>query len=478
MNEAADSLRRSRVLLSNNLPLSAHRETFFSEDFVYVSNFPSEHPRVIHFPRHSEFDVASLPLPEGWSPDVFIAKLDAFNKLVPRNVSALRCPKVLVLGATHYGSDPLNKMIDYAKSEHYDFYIVEHMRHHMWYYWLAGIKNLHWIPGLWHKPATADLLDAPYINPDFSRAVFEGRTVFIGQTGKSHPWRTLILERLKNAVPDLQSTLLPQNDSFKAYRAAGISLNISLNGDLNRRVFEVLSAGGFLLSDTLSDEAGAELLLEKGREYDTYSSFDELLMKVRHYASSPTASAGMRAQGHRRYLNEYTPERIETLVAKLVHGQPVEQRYTSASVSRIKYCKHTHYSKARIDIYQYIQELHRGVDNLKLLFDARVECSSPVDFLDLPRVHLTVTHATADYSDGLATYLQRSGNAARVCFAGNEAHAGKFEAVICPQHDGATQDHYGRRGSAVVSVDVEGKSIKFARGGIRSTRPAQQITFR
>ncbi len=478
MSEAIESLRKSRVLLSNDLPLSAHRDTLFSNDFVYVSNYPSEHSRVIHFPRYSEFDAASLPLPGNWSPDLFIAKVDAFKKLVPRNIAALSCPKILVLGASHFGAEPLNTMIDYARSEKYDFYVVEHMRHHLWYYWLAGIRNIHWLPGLWHKPATEDILNAPFLNPDFTRDSFLGRTVFVGQIGKTHPWRAAVLERLKAVVPGLQNTMLPLDDSFKAYQAAGISLNISLNGDLNRRVFEVLSAGGFLLCDELADEAGADLLLDKGREYDTYSSFDELLLKIRHYSSEPRASAGMRTEGQRRYLREYAPERLEELVGKLVRGQPIEERYTSASVNRIKYCNHTQYSKERIEIYQYMQVLHHGSDNLKILFDARVECSSPVDFLDLPRTHLTVVYADAAYADGLTMYLEKSGNAARVDFViANEAD-GDFHAIISPQHDTVTHEYYKKRGSALVLADSAGKGVKFIRGGIRSSRPVQQITFR
>ena len=73
---------------------------------------------------------------------------------------------------------------------------------------------------------------------------------------------------------------MPQADSFKAFTLSNISLNISLNGDLNLRNFEILSAKSFLLTDKLSDESGLSLLLENGKDYESYSSIDELIEKL------------------------------------------------------------------------------------------------------------------------------------------------------------------------------------------------------
>lgn len=62
-------------------------------------------------------------------------------------------------------------MIEYAKSEKYDFYITDHKRHHLWYYYLARIPNLYWLPGLFLNPPQGDLKTIDFedstIEPDF-----------------------------------------------------------------------------------------------------------------------------------------------------------------------------------------------------------------------------------------------------------------------------------------------------------------------
>ncbi len=92
-----------------------------------------------------------------WKPDIFIAKVDSFFNVVPRNIQALDCIKILILGDTQHGIKPLEKMIEYAQSEPYDFYISDHKRHHLWYYHLAKIKNLFWLPGLFLNPPSGNL---------------------------------------------------------------------------------------------------------------------------------------------------------------------------------------------------------------------------------------------------------------------------------------------------------------------------------
>ena len=44
-----------------------------------------------------------------------------------------------------------------------------------------------------------------------------------------------------------------------------VSFNASLNGDLNLRVFETLSAGGCLLTDRLSAQSGLDLILKTAK---------------------------------------------------------------------------------------------------------------------------------------------------------------------------------------------------------------------
>jgi hypothetical protein len=235
-------LRRQRILFSNNLPLWAQRQPLFSDDFIYLTSSPDRFPRVKNLPPGAHFDCSTLSFKDGWSPDIFIAKIGGKFALVPTNVEALKCPKVLILGLTHHGDRVLSKMVEYALREKYDFYVTEHFRHHLWFYWIAGLKNLFWLPGLMHAPAHDELLSSPFSSPDLKHDDFKGRVTFVGKLGDMHPRRRRLLRRVKKKFPDTQILEVLPEDSLRAYNAASISINVSLNGDLNRRVFEVLSA--------------------------------------------------------------------------------------------------------------------------------------------------------------------------------------------------------------------------------------------
>lgn len=218
---------------------------------------------------------------ENWEPDLFIAKVDAFQTIVPVNVKALKCPKVLILGDTQHGRTPLRTMLEYAREEKYDYYITDHKKHHLWFYWLAGIKNLSWIPGLFLTPLKNE-------NQEINIPQIQNKSIFIGQVGKHHPYRQPVIEYLNENAPDTFELLqTPQQESLHHFNQAKSSLNISLNGDLNLRTFEIISNKGLLIHDQLSVESGLDDILKPQEDYIPFNTKHELLEIIESLDKKP-----------------------------------------------------------------------------------------------------------------------------------------------------------------------------------------------
>ena len=105
-----------------------------------MTSTPQTHPKVINVPFGAQIKMDQvLQKLRNWEPDLFIAKVDAYQNIVPIHIDALQCPKILILGDTQHGEEPLQRMLKYAQQEKYDFYITDHKKHHLWYYWLGTI---------------------------------------------------------------------------------------------------------------------------------------------------------------------------------------------------------------------------------------------------------------------------------------------------------------------------------------------------
>lgn len=407
---------RQRVLVAHHWPLQRQRAQMFAADEFYLTPHPHQLPNALQLPQ-GEMDMAAVlkQLPRGWQPDLFVAKVDAFFNLVPRNLAALNCPKVLVLGDSQHGKAPLTRLLQYTQAEAYDVYISDHKRHHLWYFHLAGIRPLYWLPGLiTFNPPPADLSARAFDNAQLSQLNWPQVTTFLGQIGQFHPRRQRIVEHLRErGVQNFLYGRLSHQDCYKAYAAAGLSLNVSLNGDLNCRTLEILAAGGLLLADQLSEESGIDLLLEPGRDYLRFAHLDELSARLAEYRANPEAMQACRQSGHRRYTEEFSPAKIQTQFSRIISGAEPEARFSSRSIQRIQHASKTApLSLQRLRLYEIVQELHRQREWLSVYADA--DFVSPEDLLDLPRLELSLSGWQAARQQALLPYLDASGQRQRV----------------------------------------------------------------
>jgi len=455
--EVLNPFAKKKVLVVHHWTYAFQRKPVFSDNIFYVCSKNEKHKSVINVPRNSIVDIGGLvqELKKrfNWVPDLFVAKVDAFFRMIPSNISALECPKVLILGDTQHGNNPLTNMIDYATSEKYDFYITDHKRHHLWFYYLAGIKKSYWLPGLFLKPPQPGFEKQPFSAAELNSDLLANKAVFIGQARQFHPRRVRILKKLQTAIPYFSSGMMPQADALKAYNLADISLNISLNGDLNLRCMEIISAGGLQISDRLSDETGLNLLLEEDEEIILFDSEDEILEKIHFYHNNKDLNKKIRENAFQRYKKEYTPEKMLNLFYDIINNKEIEERYTSASLARIKYIPDSFFSPERIRVYEFVQEQHKNTEFLKILFDGRVDFSSPEDFLDLPRLEIVLINLSIEKTKRLEKYIQVAPDANRLQIVEKIGIEDKFDLLIVPIFDVSLLENFRSRLSNIIYQD-------------------------
>jgi predicted O-linked N-acetylglucosamine transferase (SPINDLY family) len=403
-------LSNQKILYSHHWSHTRQRNPIFSKDEIYITSSKDQGEKVVNLPIGINYDVKKLldKYYPNWCPDLFVAKVDSFFTLVPRNVKALDCPKILILGDTQHGLKPLERMIEYAKSEPYDFYISDHKRHHLWYYHLAGIRNLYWLPGLFLNPLADFSEPLMFQDKRIPSNFFQDKVIFVGQAGKHHPRRRAILKYLRTQIPSFWSGGLLQQDSLKAFSQAPISLNISLNGDLNLRCFEVISSKGFLLTDALSEESGIDLLFSQGQEYESFRSINQLVNKIKYFLKYPDTIEQYKQKAYQKYLNNFTPAHLKQSLQNILEGNAVNEIYTLNTLARVNYFINSKFSETRIKVYQIIQDLHKKYEVLKIFINGDSKFIYVEDLLDLPRLTIFLVEYSIENTKKLTSYLAKS----------------------------------------------------------------------
>ena len=357
-------------------PLFSANEVFCSPDAFSEST--GGRPTVVQCPL-GEFDISDFirATPSMAKPELLIIKIDASLRCCPRNLFKLKCPKVLIVGDTHHMGQPLERVIRYALSEPFTHIIMDHTRHHAHFLMEAGLKNVQWIPAV----------DFSFL-PRELRAQPSTPLTFVGQVGRHHPFRRHALDAVRNAGLPLEILRGSNAKAADIYADSQITLNVSLNGDLNLRVFESLGAGGFLLTDRLAPASGLSRIFEDGKHLVTWSSVDELIEKIRYYLAHPEEAAGIRRAGQAELFAHHAPEVKMREVFDLVHSGKVNPRYDleneRAGLS-VRFPREAFDTcvRERFAAYQVIQEAHRTS------LGVSVWCAEPAalaSLADLPRL--------------------------------------------------------------------------------------------
>lgn len=327
--------------------------------------------------------------------ELVVVAVDSGLSNLPGNLKAFGCPTLLCAGDTHHLEIPLQKMLTYALQGGFDFVVSMYDRHHLHWYVEATTAKAAWIPALEvrHMPRPLDL-------------VRQARLAFVGQLGRYHPRRKRLLEEVQRQQLPLIAGGGTRPYAADLYASSVLSFNASLNGDLNLRVFEILSAGGCVLTDRLGSESGQSAMLDEDLEILCYDSAEELLDKIRYYLAHPEAALAVACRGHEAYVKRLHPARqAEVLLDWIFDGQldwiyrPDWDRrpaFVALDPERPPISN-------RVQLYEMVQEKHCQQERVRIAFDARVPSAYIADALDLHRCEIAIVGSGGDTRRKLQT---------------------------------------------------------------------------
>lgn len=314
--------------------------------------------------------------------DLIVVYADASGMNFPINLEAFDCPKLLVVGDTHHLKWPLRQMVEYAGDAHVDFVASICNRQHLRWFSAAGFSRVAWFPSLAirHVPR-------PF------RHDRKEQLGFVGQSGARHPRRARLLDLLRSSGVPLAAGTGSRDVTADIYSESIASFNASLNGDLNFRIFEVLSAGGCLVTDHLATESGLGFLLDEDTHYFGYDTPDELVEKACYLLRRPEQALAVARAGNAAFVESMLPaKRAADLLAWVFENRlddlyrvPVKIGQSDPGAELMD----------RLRIYETLQQVHLEKERPRVLFDPAVPEIYRSDAADLRRLEVVVAPHTA-----------------------------------------------------------------------------------
>ena len=124
-------------------------------------------------------------------------------------------------------------------------------------------------------------------------------------------------------------TTASQAEAARYYNSFSISLNVSLNADLNFRVMEILASGGCLLTDRLGPDSGLDLLLKENVHYVGYSSAQEAADKIRWLLNDKDQRHQIAWAGYERFWSTFSPAIQSRALIDALQGQRVPELFNA-----------------------------------------------------------------------------------------------------------------------------------------------------
>ena len=324
-------------------------------------------------------DYAIEALPAEQKPEIVFVRVDASHANQPIGLENIDVPKVLIIGDTHHLDQPLRKMLHYAITQRFDHVVLDHTPQHAHWFQKAGISELHWIPGF----LLPGNLTPPQREPDLG-------ATFVGSTGGVHVYRTQLIEYLAGTDVDLQVTSCPPKQTRSIYNRSRVSLNVSLNGDFNLRNFEVLLAGGLLVTDRLSEYACFNRLFEPGKHCVVYDNETELEDQIRHLVADAAENWRIRHLGAKHVAKHHSMPARSMKFYELVAGREVPDARIDDPRNRAYGVDSREDFWFKVAAYELAQEVHRRRPFAEAVFSPGADKRMLCDVLDLPRLRPVV----------------------------------------------------------------------------------------
>lgn len=372
----------------------------------------AEHGRIVSLVTPAgEFDLATVVerLPREQRPELLVVNVDSARNCLPRNVAALGCRAVAVVGDTHHLDRPIASNIDYLLRESFDAVILTYTRQHAHFFIEAGLDRVYWLPGF--NVRRIPIPSALRKDVPFS---------FAGRVSEHHARRAALVMAIAQAglpieLGDARFEMQPGATIRRTrhlHARSAISLNCSLNGDLNLRTLEILASGSCALTDRLGAESGLDLLFEEGRHIVYYDSFQDCIDQAQRLLRNPGRAEAVARAGRDAYEQLLAPERIQADFFALVGDRVVRPEFDLAKDRRTLLPRaHDRAGLARrIEVYEFLQALQLRLESVSVLMTPDIDPYLISDAADLQRVALAVNVRGADEkAKKLAAFLSRAG---------------------------------------------------------------------
>lgn len=379
-----DPPRRVLVILPYSVPLSKF-DLDEQEHMVIIAcpNPPKEAikaGKAVNVPS-KVYDVQVLidQLPHGYHPEVVqVTARDLSYR--PQNLVKFGCPSVMKLGDTgHWGNGSISHMVKYAKELQCDYHWCYQNPQHLHFFAEVGLKNVFWLPGTIGTPL-------PILN---LCAEHKHGMIFRGSLQVVHEQRRRILDFLASSGLPINTGTASYDQCLEDYAQSTISFNCSGNGDLNRRVYEILLAGGFLLTDRLSAQTGLYAMFQEGVHLECYGDEIELVEKAKYYLSHPEKAREIAERGHRELMDKYSPAIAKQMLHNAIFDGNLDPLFRLGHDDRSSLLAQPYAEVLkRIRIYELVQELQALNSRLNILCAGLKNERILSDLSDLSRVEL------------------------------------------------------------------------------------------
>ncbi len=212
----------------------------------------------------------------------------------PVNLDSLDCPKACYLIDTHLN---LNWHLEWAKNFDYVFLAQrEYIRH----FHQAGMKRVYWLP----------LACDPEIHRRSSN-IKKHDIGFVGSVEKGSR-RDFLLSKISKKF-NIHIERCFWDDMARVFSESRIVFNNAVRNDLNMRVFEVMSTGSLLLTDSAPESGLTELFVD-GEDLVIYEDYN-LLEKAEYYLNNESLRKTIAERGMLLVHNAHTyMHRCEDLI--------------------------------------------------------------------------------------------------------------------------------------------------------------------
>lgn len=289
-----------------------------------------------------------------FEPDILICWYNPLgDKLI--NTDCFKGIKVMIAGDCHHMFRPIESHIHYIEQEKFDFVINGDRRMVQIFEDIIPSRNF-WLPGNLAFPKFI----APLKNP-------LKKIVHVGQTSNIHINRYLYLQNFKSYGLPIDNIQLDQKEIHDVYNRYAITLNISLNGDINARWYHVPSAGGVLIANELSKTTGFRKLYSND-EIPTFASPTEGCSLLKRFLKDDELRYETALKAQKRYKETFSRYLVLKQFFNIINSKEIDpfflQPYSDESSVMKLYDKSLNWDN--LIVYQTILECFRISASVKV----------------------------------------------------------------------------------------------------------------